>query len=180
MSGQDLVGFYCHRCGEYHGEIPLAFGFDAPAYWEDIPVEEREARVVLEGDTCIIDDEHFFIIGNIELPIAGREENFTWSAWVSLSEANFDRAAELWEEPSRESEPPYFGWLSNQLPTYPDTLNLKTNVHSQAVGVRPLIDLEPTDHPLAVEQLEGISWEHVQEIAELSLHGTGGAESDDG
>jgi hypothetical protein len=36
--------------------------------------------------------------------------------------------------------------------------------------VRPFIELEPTDHPLAIEQRTGISWERVREIAELVLH----------
>src|SRR5262249_21748671 len=29
----------------------------------------------------------------------------------------------------------------------PTLLNLKTNVHTRPVGERPLIELEPTDHP---------------------------------
>src|SRR5579862_5479566 len=41
------------------------------------------------------------------------------------------------------------------------------------VGRRPRIELEPTDHPLAVEQRNGITWERVQQIAGLVLHGTG-------
>jgi hypothetical protein len=57
------------------------------------------------------------------------------------------------------------------LPGYPDTVNLKTMVHSREVGRRPFIELEPTDHPLAVEQRQGITWARVQEIAELVLHG---------
>jgi len=39
------------------------------------------------------------------------------------------------------------------------TVNLKTMVHARAVGLRPWLELEPTDHPLAVEQRTGISWE---------------------
>ncbi len=41
----------------------------------------------------------------------------------------------------------------------------------QAVGQRPLIELEPTDHPLAAEQRAGITLARVQEIAETLLHG---------
>ena len=44
-------------------------------------------------------------------------------------------------------------------------------MHTRPVGVRPYIELEATDHPLAVEQREGITWERVQEIAEIVLHG---------
>jgi hypothetical protein len=35
---------------------------------------------------------------------------------------------------------------------------------------RPLVELEPTDHPLAVEQRTGITLGRVQEIAETLLH----------
>ncbi len=44
-------------------------------------------------------------------------------------------------------------------------------VHTRPVGARPLIELEPTDHPLAVEQRDGISWDRIQQIAELARHG---------
>jgi hypothetical protein len=43
-------------------------------------------------------------------------------------------------------------------------------VHSWSVEKRPLITVEPTDHPLAVEQRIGITLSRVQEIAEYVLH----------
>jgi len=45
-------------------------------------------------------------------------------------------------------------------------------VHTQPVGVRPVVELEPTDHPLAVEQRTGITVARVQEFAEQLLHQT--------
>ena len=64
-----------------------------------------------------------------------------------------------------------FGCLTTELPIYPvSTLSLKTNVRTRPVGERPLIELEPTDHPLAVEQREGITLARVIEIAERVLH----------
>jgi hypothetical protein len=90
---------------------------------------------------------------------------------VSLSRDSFTRAQSLWSTAGREREEPYFGWLSTELPLYqPPTLMLKTHVHTQPVGERPLIELEPTDHPLAVEQRAGITLARVQEIAETLLH----------
>jgi hypothetical protein len=53
---------------------------------------------------------------------------------------------------------------------YPDTLNLKAHVHNRELGVVPFIELEPTDHPLAIEQREGITMERVKDIAQLYLH----------
>jgi hypothetical protein len=42
-------------------------------------------------------------------------------------------------------------------------------VHLRGGGIRPFIELEPTDHPLAIEQREGISLERVKELAALLL-----------
>jgi hypothetical protein len=98
------------------------------------------------------------------------ETAFFNGAWVSLSKKNFQRMFELWHDPKLLSEPPYFGWLSNSIDPYPETLNLKTSVSSRVITQRPFIALEATAHPLAVEQRNGISIDRVQEMAELRLH----------
>ena len=36
--------------------------------------------------------------------------------------------------------------------------------------MKPFIELEATDHPLAVEQREGITMDRVREIAEALVH----------
>jgi hypothetical protein len=59
------------------------------------------------------------------------------------------------------------------LPYQPGTLNLKINLRTQPIGQRPLIDVEPTDHPLAVEQRTGITLDRVREIAEMMSHPQG-------
>jgi hypothetical protein len=165
-------GFHCRGCGKYHAELPMHYGAAAPLAYYGVPEAERETRTLLSSDQCVIDGEHFFIVGNLEIPVAGEKQRFSWDVWVSLSKENFKRAFQLWNTPGRESEPPYFGWLSTALPGYPDTLHLKTHVHTRAVGRRPFVELEPTDHPLAVEQRAGITLDRVQEIAELVLHDT--------
>jgi hypothetical protein len=154
-----------------HEGPALCFGPWAPVLYETIPGEQRAARAELTDDVCAIDNEHFFIRGNLNLPIIGNSEHFSWLVWVSLSRQNMQRMLETWGRPGREAVPPYFGWLSTSLPGYPDTVNLKTNVHTCPVGIRPLIELEPTDHPLAREQREGITWERVLEINSLAEHG---------
>jgi hypothetical protein len=79
---------------------------------------------------------------------------------------------ERWRDPARADEPPHFGWLSTSIPIYPTTVGLKANLHTEPIGTRPLIELEPTDHPLSVEQRTGISIARVEEIASLMLHPT--------
>jgi hypothetical protein len=165
-----VEGYLCQTCGKYHEGPPLSYASPAPAAWFAISEQEREGRAQLSSDQCEIDGKYFFVVGNIDIPIQGRADIFQWTVWVSLSRANYDRMTSLWSTDGRESEPPYFGWLSTSLPLYPETLNLKTHVHTRPVGERPSVELEPTDHPLAVEQRDGITWQRVQEIAEGLLH----------
>ena len=162
--------FDCATCGERHVGIP-SFGWDWPIQYLMVPEAERGRRVELGPDHCIIDRELYFVRGCLEIPVAGHDEPLSWGAWVSLSAQSFERCSELWLTPGRENEPPYFGWLNTFLSPYPDTINLRTRVHTRPVGQRPAIELEPTDHPLAVEQREGITFDRVRAITERVLHG---------
>jgi hypothetical protein len=160
------IGYQCATCGQWHPELPFAWHMEQPDYVLSIPEDERPSRVELSSDQCVIDDEFFFIRGLIEVPVLDATEEFAWGVWVSLSPDSFERVAKLWNEKGRESEPPYFGWLSNDLPLYPSTLNLKTNVHTRPVGQRPFVELQPTDHPLSIEQRSGITVARVSAIAQ--------------
>jgi hypothetical protein len=162
--------YTCRSCGKIHEGLPLSYQAEAPLNWYGIPEDERKKRSRLSSDQCVIDNQEFYVKGNIEIPIVGGSEKFIWTVWVSLSPEKFERASKLWEKKGREGEPSYFGWLSTTLPVYPETLNLKTAVITREKGVRFRIDLEPTDHPLSIEQREGISWERIQEFAEMILH----------
>lgn len=163
-------GFVCRTCGQYHTKLPMEFGADAPALYYTIPSEECDARCDLTSDLCVIDEEHFFIRGCVEIPVLDGPGPFVWGVWCSLSKENFKRTVEMWEVEGRENEPPYFGWLCTALPLYPETLHLKTHVHTRPLGQRPIVELEPTDHPLAVQQRQGITMARVREIAEALLH----------
>ena len=148
----------------------MSYAAPAPEYWTDDLAGEDDSG--LSADQCVIQNEWFFVHGLIEIPVADSDEPFSWGVWVSLSKENYDRMSDLWETPGREEEPPYFGWLSTQLPVYsPTTVNLKTLLHTRPIGERPLIELEPTDHPLAVEQRTGITRARVEQIADILLHG---------
>ncbi|MEC3885121.1 DUF2199 domain-containing protein [Halobacillus sp. HZG1] len=159
-----IGGYTCRCCGIYHEELPTSYGNPAPVYYYDAEPEEREDRFELDDDVCVMDNGNFFIHGCIEIPMIETHEHLTWGVWVSLSEANFDELIEHWD--IQETLEPMFGWLSTDLPCYPDTVNLKTMVHFRPDSIRPSIELELTDHPLAVEFRDGITLERVQEIAE--------------
>ena len=167
---QDTQGFVCQTCGKRHPGLPMDIGTAAPALYYAMPVEERSSRCDLTSDLCVIDGEHFFIRGCLEIPVVDGPGPFVWGVWCSLSRENFQRAIEMWEAEGSESEPPYFGWLCTTLSLYPETLNLKTHVHIRPLAQRPFVELEPTDHPLAVEQRTGITMARVREIAEAIMH----------
>lgn len=173
-----MEGYTCNVCGQYHDGLPYSYGSPAPDIVLAMDEKEQKRRVLLSSDQCevkgqkLFDEKHYFILGNIDIPIIDSKDIFRWSIWVSLSKANYEKTCKLWEAEGREKEPPYFGWLCTSLPVYDlSTINLKTHVHTNPVGVRPFVELEPTDHPLAVEQRKGITLARVQEIAEIILHG---------
>lgn len=147
----------------------MAWHFQAPDSWRPVD-SDSDAGSELTPDLCVIRNEDFFVRGIVEIPVLDQDEPFAWGVWVSLSRKNFERMGDLWLSPDRVQEPPYFGWFCNVIPGFPTTLHLKTSVHTREVGVRPYIELEPTDHPLAVEQRNGITMARVREIAEGILH----------
>ncbi|MEO5953682.1 MAG: DUF2199 domain-containing protein [Chloroflexia bacterium] len=167
------TGFYCRSCGEYHIQDDISFGAELPDPCFYLSEEERAVQCECTSDLCTKEHEgrkDYFIRGCIEIPVIGGKEPFVWGVWTSLSEQNFNRTVELLDVEGRKKESPYFGWLVTRLPLYPDTYLLKTMAHTRKVGQRPYVELEPTDHPLAIEQREGITLERVQEIVEAILH----------
>ncbi|WP_018681916.1 DUF2199 domain-containing protein [Actinokineospora enzanensis] len=170
------LGFTCSCCGERHDDLPLAFGAPAPAYW--MPEHAEDPRSSLDSDLCVIECEHFFVRATIEIPIRDSAEVFSWGVWVSQSQESFERVVSRWESEGREHDESTFGWLSSVLPMYPETIGLATRLHQRPVGERPVVQLEPTDHPLAVEQREGITRDRVVELVELLLHPAGSAAPD--
>ena len=163
--------FTCSSCGETHRGIPT-FGWDYPIQVLDIPQEERGSRVDLGSDDCVIDNKWFYIRGCLEIPVHGYDDPFVWGAWVSLSENNFLEWVKLFGQETRSSFGPYFGWLAGDFRPYEQTcVNLKTRVHLRDHGIRPLLELEPTGHPLALEQRNGISPDRLKRIYEIMMHG---------
>ncbi|WP_407704723.1 DUF2199 domain-containing protein [Streptomyces microflavus] len=147
----------------------MSYSTIAPDAWD--PSFQSDPNSMLFSDQCVIKGQHFFIRGLIEIPVIGSKDVFSWGVWVSLSKENFAGALDVWNTEGREAEKPYFGWLSTELALYSEsTTNLKTNAHTRPVGKRPFIELEPNDHPLAVEQRAGITQDRIREIAIAVLH----------
>ena len=161
--------FQCSRCGEEHAGPPT-FGFSFPIDYMDAPASERDTRVFLTSDTCVIDDERFFVRGVIQIPVHGADTPFAWGVWVKVSEKDFDRFEALLGVASRSHELPLTGLLSSPPRPYPDSTHLVAVLHLRDDGIRPFVTLEDTGHPLAVEQRQGITTARLAEIVELMVH----------
>lgn len=158
--------YLCSICGENHQGVPLSWGPDAPDLWAALPHANYEERGELGTDQCVIDDEHWFIRGRVEIPVLDGGELFAWLTWVEVSEDNFFAMNDMWTVEVREKSVPYKGRLANDLPLYPDpTLDLEVKLHTRSVGVRPFIEIVG-DHLLRLEQRDGISYHRVQEISD--------------
>src|SRR4026209_1424841 len=77
--------------------VALSFGADAPIHYYGIPAQQREQRTLLGSDQCVIDNEHYFVRGCLDIPIHDSAEVFRWGVWVSVSEQSFHRTSELWD-----------------------------------------------------------------------------------
>jgi len=161
--------FLCTASGQTHQGMP-ALDAAAPLSYYAVPADERDARCRLDADACVIDGAYYFVRGCLEIPVHGEREPFSWGVWVSLSEQSFTQWGACFESERRSHVGPFFGWLNAALAPYPDTVNLKTRVHLRDGFIRPFIELEPTDHPLAVEQRKGISAGRVATLYALVVH----------
>jgi len=164
--------FRCTTCRAEHDLDEISFGTDAPVQWNLVSDEER-SRSLLAEEQCEIESHEgrsFYIRACLEIPIRGTGRTFTWGVWCSLSEESYEEVSQHWDDPTRVSLGPHFGWLCTKIPGYPDTVFLKTMVHQRDVGVRPLIELEVTDHPLAVDQREGIEEDRLKKMVIELLH----------
>lgn len=164
--------FTCASCGREHDLSELNWGADAPAMWYALSEAERE-QSRLSPDQCVIlarGEKSHYIRGCLDVTVRDRGSVLTWGVWCSVSENSFDEMSEHWEDPRRTELGPYFGWLCTAVPTYPDTVFLKTEIHQRPVGQRPRVELEPTAHPLAVHQREGIDSDTLRRIVVKLLH----------
>jgi hypothetical protein len=129
------------------------------------------ATHILTEDFCILEDQHYFVRCVLQLPIIGSDTAFFgYGIWSTLSKKNFDIYVSTFDEGNQGGLGPWFGWFSNCLKGYPDTLNLKCQVYPQEGRKRPYVEIEPTDNRLYIEQRDGITFERVLELYALNGH----------
>jgi len=177
--------YICAGCGEVHRGAP-SFSFRYPSPYFDVPEDQREARVRATDDFCEIapdgndPDGHrfYFIRVVLDVPIVGADEPFRWGVWVTQSAEAFARYVETYQQD--QSQDGSFGWLMVDLPVYNRAEagayleSLECDIQWGAAGQRPKAVLWESDHPLAIDQQNGIDWDRAIEIANIATAQFGG------
>jgi len=110
------------RCGKQFDTLSRSnFACMAPITGFQNSRVRATTRGKLDSDVCIIDGKDIFVRGCLEIPIMAKTIAFMWGVWVSVSKESFARILELWDAPIVEKEPPKFGWLCNNISSYPPT-----------------------------------------------------------
>jgi hypothetical protein len=162
--------YICSTCGSTQDGPPFVWGVPSPDIWAELPSEEKARRGECSSDQCVVDNERFFVIGRIEIPVRGSEEPFAWLAWVEVSADDFADMHEKWFLEGREITPPYAGHLANKLPIYSEsTFGLRVDLKTNPLGVRPSIRIAE-GHILQDQQENGITEQRVAEIASRLMH----------
>ena len=165
----------CASCNETHVGL-FDLGSARPDFWQDSedPLPNSAisgATHCLTQDFCVLDNEHYFARCVVRLPLVGAPgAYFAFGVWSTLSRQNFDKHVSTFDGGEQNGLGPWFGWFSNRLKGYPDTLNLKCQVHPQPGRQRPWLELEPTEHPLAIDSVQGITYERLLDIYAANGH----------
>lgn len=168
----------CASCDtEHRGMFDL--GAYAPDHWGKAEAREPNGALRLDGDFlsedfCVIRGEHFFIRCVLEIPVHGLAEKFGYGCWSTLSRQNFEYYVDRFDTGDYAGAGPWFGWFSNSLRGFEETLNRPCLVYPQLGRQRPTILLDDPDHDLAKAEEQGISPERLLELYARYGHGPAG------
>jgi hypothetical protein len=166
----------CAQCGSEHDLAELEPTFKYPDAYLDVPEAERAHRTLVGPSDCRIRDaedteRRYFLRTLLPVPVRGEDQPCCWGIWVEVSEADFQRAWDLWDDPAQGSEPAFAARLANSIPLYPPTLGLPGRVQLVDEKTRPTFTLATElTHPLAEEQRSGVYPERVFEWLSRQLH----------
>jgi hypothetical protein len=168
-----IFAFKCSCCGERHEGSP-SFSFRAPDPYSWLTEDQRQGIAQISDDLCVIRHEErtdYFIRAVLEIPILGISEPFVWGVWVSASQESFESYVKTFDNPTEGDG--FFGWLCNEIDLYPTEQFRPADVYIQLGGQRPKVVLHSAKDEadqLVIDQLNGITIERAQRLAEQAMH----------
>lgn len=167
----------CHDCDEEHEEL-MGLSAMAPWQWGGPAEPEPNAALRTDGsflseDFCVIEGEHFFVRGVLDIPVYGFDEPFSLGAWSTLSPANFDIYVDSFNGTVAASDEDWTGWFATTLAPFPSSINCPCWVETRPDRQRPRFWLADEAHPLALAQRDGITPEQLLDIYHANGHRLG-------
>jgi hypothetical protein len=157
----------CAVCGKLHGDLPMDIAFQRPQQFFEVPEVDRADRIWMNAaanaDFCVLDAKVFLVRAFRPIQVEGNR-TFRFGVWVRVDEAAFSTYHSCARD--LDNPPSYAGYLASEVPAYPKTLDLSARVQLAGHNDRPTIKLDVCDHPLVLEQQNGITLLLVHEILE--------------
>jgi hypothetical protein len=152
----------CATCGQEHDWSGMEPSFDRPDVYYTIPEDERPMRTLAGKSDCRIRDAadtecRYFLRVLLPIPIRGESAVCNWGLWVEVSERDYRRAWDRWDDSNQAAEPPFPGALANAVAEYPSTVGLPGFVQLTGPTTAPQFTFASgLEHPFVVEQREGV------------------------
>lgn len=157
----------CSVCGTEHPKNELELYYVRPDPVFALSKREREKRCKESDDLCTIDSQRCFVRGLLPLPVHGWDHPYQVGIWVEVSEADFQRIRELWDDEAQSTTPPFEGTLANDISIHESTLGLPVRVALTGPTTRPDFYVVNPEHKLYHEQNNGISSHRAFEYSSL-------------
>ena len=128
---------------------------------------ELEARCQHNDDICILDSARFFVRCTIPLPVHECAEPYAIGAWAEISEPDFQKVMDLWDDENQRNQPPIDAVLANNVPLTSGSFGCKLAVKLTGPSTRPHIIIADEKCSLFHEQSNGISIHRASEYSDL-------------
>ena len=152
------VRYRCPSCTDKHDGFP-ALSYALPDVIFALPVAERNARAVVSGDLCILNDDRFFIRCVMTVPVQNCQGVIEYGAWVEVGARDFSRYAVHFNGGGHPAWGTAEGCLANSFPASPEsTLGVSCMIRAaQDPSQRPVVEILDHAHAIQGEQLNGVT-----------------------
>ena len=137
---------------------------------DDIAVmdeEKREKKCKYNDDIYICEGHNFYIRCVLPLPVHDKDEDYSLGVWIQVSENNFNKIWDLWDDEKQSKEPPMDGLLANTVPLTEGSKNTKVLVQLTGPTSRPKVLIQDEECSLYKEQTCGITIHRASEYSDL-------------
>lgn len=131
---------------------------------------QGDAVDFLSEDFCLLGGQHFLIRCVLLVPVAGLAQPFGFGCWSTLSEANFRRYLDGFDDGRHSCPMPWTGWLCNGLGELTGCDPIAVRVRPHPDRQRPMLEVIDPDQPLARAQADGLAIEQLVELLDRYGH----------